>query len=128
MGSGMSQYFLVRNNMTVLINGEVYEIKDVTVDGVDKDQLEPVTSSLIDRTDYKGKDKTTEINVYFGNSGYSFPMPYNDVTVTVAWGKVDLDSQKTAAIQAIEEAYDGYSLTDYDEAGQAALENAMKDV
>ena len=117
--------YTVAQNFTVTLNGSEYEIKSITYDGIDKSNVKLNPGSFIDKTDYNGKDPSV-VNVNFKEALVYFQMPYNDVTVTVTWGKVDLESQKTAAIQAIEEAYNGYSLTDYDEAGQAALENAMK--
>lgn len=111
---------LVTRNFTVTLNGSEYEVKSITYDGIDKSNVKMNSGSFIDKTGYKGKDPNV-VNVRFSEAMAYFQMPFNDVTVTVTWGKVDLDSQKTTAIQAIEKAYDGYPLTEYDEDGQAAL-------
>ena len=119
------QNYKVTRNFTFTINGSEYEIKSISYEGVEASSVTHTVAagtSFLDNTKYKGLESVGNgVNVHFQEPVASFVMPYNDVTVTITWGKVDLDSQKKAAIQTIEEAYKGYSLTDYNEAGQIAL-------
>ena len=116
----------VTRNFTVTINGNEYEIKNISYDGIDSSKVKRNNGSFIDKTTYKGK-KADVVNVHFKEALLYFQMPYQDVTVNVRWGKIDLEGQKTAAVEAVEEAFGKYKLTDYDDAGQTALQKAKID-
>ena len=116
----------VTRNFTVTINGNEYEIKNISYDGIDSSKVKRNNGSFIDKTTYKGK-KADVVNVHFKEALVYFQMPYQDVTVNVRWGKIDLEGQKTAAVEAVEEAFGKYKLTDYDDAGQTALQKAKTD-
>ena len=128
--------YSVNGHFTVKIDGVAYEIKSISYSGLKTSALETGKTerdhSFLDYSAYKGKDKTQYVNMYFPSSYVWFPMPYNDVTITVKWGKVASDAEKlaaakTSATSVVEAAYNEYlaDRTQYDDAGIKALNDAM---
>lgn len=95
----------VTGSVTVLFNGVEYEVKGITVEGVDADSLRWRTESCLDTSTYKGKIKN-DVNLYFDETWLEFSMPYQDVTVTVEW-------QPVSPLSKLEAAYRSYSKSDY---------------
>ena len=133
---GNSKGYSVNGHFTVKINGVAYEIKGISYSGLKTSALETFTAekdhSFLDYSTYKGKNNTEYVNMYFPSSYVWFPMPYNDVTITVKWGKVASGAEKLAAAKAsatnvVEAAYNEYlaDKTQYDDAGIKALNDAM---
>ena len=128
--------YSVNGHFTVKIDGVAYEIKSISYSGLKTSALETGKTerdhSFLDYSAYKGKDKTQYVNMYFPSSYVWFSMPYNDVTITVKWGKVASDAEKlaaakTSATSVVEAAYNEYlaDKTQYDDAGIKALNDAM---
>ena len=128
--------YSVNGHFTVKIDGVAYEIKSISYSGLKTSALETGKTerdhSFLDYTTYKGKDKTQYVNMYFPSSYVWFSMPYNDVTITVKWGKVASDAEKlaaakTSATSVVEAAYNEYlaDRTQYDDAGIKALGDAL---
>jgi hypothetical protein len=112
-------------NMDYTVHGHAYEVRGIELSGLEKSGVAYRTISFYDASDYKGKSDIY-CNLDVPDSFLQFPMPFNDVTVTVTWGpaagtEAEITSAKEAAKTAIETAYTGYDLTKYDEAGQTAL-------
>ena len=122
--------------LTVMIDGTAYEIKSITYDGLSKSDIVSGTQRVYDDSGYKGKDDET-VNVDFSDAYLGFTMPYNDVTVTITWGRVDgtddeIKAERANALKVLEAEYakykdnENYSTTikaAYDK-GAAAIENA----
>ena len=128
--------YSVNGHFTVKIDGVAYEIKSISYSGLKTSALETGKTerdhSFLDYSTYKGKNNTEYVNMYFPSSYVWFPMPYNDVTITVKWGKVASDAEKLAAAKnsatsVVEAAYNEYlaDRTQYDDAGIKALNDAM---
>ena len=128
--------YSVNGHFTVKIGGVAYEIKSISYSGLKTSALETGKTerdhSFLDYSTYKGKNNTEYVNMYFPSSYVWFPMPYNDVTITVKWGKVASDAEKLAAAKnsatsVVEAAYNEYlaDRTQYDDAGIKALNDAM---
>lgn len=128
--------YSVNGHFTVKIDGVAYEIKSISYSGLKTSALETGKTerdhSFLDYSTYKGKNNTEYVNMYFPSSYVWFPMPYNDVTITVKWGKVASDAEKLAAAKnsatsVVEAAYNEYlaDRTRYDDAGIKALNDAM---
>ena len=128
--------YSVNGHFTVKIDGVAYEIKSISYSGLKTSALETGKTerdhSFLDYSAYKGKDKTQYVNMYFPSSYVWFSMPYNDVTITVKWGKVASDAEKlaaakTSATSVVEAAYNEYlaDKTQYDDAGIKALGDAL---
>ena len=128
--------YSVNGHFTVKIDGVAYEIKSISYSGLKTSALETGKTerdhSFLDYSTYKEKDNTQYVNMYFLSSYVWFPMPYNDVTITVKWGKVASDAEKLAAAKnsatsVVEAAYNEYlaDRTQYDDAGIKALNDAM---
>lgn len=128
--------YSVNGHFTVKIDGVAYEIKSISYSGLKTSALETGKTerdhSFLDYSAYKGKDKTQYVNMYFPSSYVWFSMPYNDVTITVKWGKVASDAEKlaaakTSATSVVEAAYNEYlaDRTQYDDAGIKALGDAL---
>ena len=128
--------YSVNGHFTVKINGVAYEIKSISYSGLKTSALETGKTerdhSFLDYSTYKEKDKTQYVNMYFPSSYVWFSMPYNDVTITVKWGKVASDAEKlaaakTSATSVVEAAYNEYlaDKTQYDDAGIKALGDAL---
>ena len=122
--------------LTVKVDGVAYEIKSITYDGLSKSDIVSGTQRVYDDSGYKGKDDET-VNVDFSDAYLGFAMPYNDVTVTITWGRVDgtgdeIEAERATALKVLEAEYakykdnENYSTTikaAYDK-GAAAIENA----
>ena len=128
--------YSVNGHFTVKIDGVAYEIKSISYSGLKTSALETgkteMDHSFLDYSTYKGKDNTQYVNMYFPSSYVWFSMPYNDVTITVKWGKVASDAEKlaaakTSATSVVEAAYNEYlaDKTQYDDAGIKALGDAL---
>ena len=128
--------YSVNGHFTIKIDGVAYEIKSISYSGLKTSALETGKTerdhSFLDYSTYKGKNNTEYVNMYFPSSYVWFPMPYNDVTITVKWGKVASDAEKLAAAKnsatsVVEAAYNEYlaDRTQYDDAGIKALNDAM---
>ena len=113
--------YTVNGGLTVTIDGEAYEIKSVTYQGIDPGSIKSGTMIAYDDTEYLGKDKYY-INMRFEDAAQEFTMPYNDVAVTVTWGPVSetVNATRTAALSRLQTLYN--SLGDKaDEAYQAGV-------
>lgn len=122
--------------LTVKVDGVAYEIKSITYDGLSKSDIVSGTQRVYDDSGYKGKDDET-VNVDFSDAYLGFAMPYNDVTVTITWGRVDgtddeIKAERATALKVLEAEYakykdnENYSTTikaAYDK-GVAEIENA----
>lgn len=95
----------VTGSVTVLFGGVEYEVKGITVAGVDGDGLRWSTQSCLDKSTYKGKS-TNDVNLYFDETWLEFSMPYQNVTVTIEW-------QPVSPMSKLEAAYRSYSKADY---------------
>ncbi len=101
--SGFLNY-KVEGDLTVLINGERYEIKNITYQGIDKSDVTSGTYTTMDYSGYHGKNSDW-VNMRFTDAYKAFDMPYNDVTVTITWGKAgsSLEEVKASALARLEE-------------------------
>ena len=122
--------------LTVKVDGVAYEIKSITYDGLSKSDIVSGTQRVYDDSGYKGKDDET-VNVDFSDAYLGFAMPYNDVTVTITWGRVDgtddeIKAERDTALKVLEAEYakykdnENYSTTikaAYDK-GATEIENA----
>ncbi len=95
----------VTGSVTFLFGGVEYEVKGITVEGVDEDSLRWSTESCLDTSTYKGKNKN-DVNLYFDETWLEFSMPYQNVTVTVEW-------QPVSPMNKLEAAYQSYSKSNY---------------
>ena len=98
--------------LTVKVDGVAYEIKSITYDGLSKSDIVSGTQRVYDDSDYKGKDDET-VNVDFSDAYLGFAMPYNDVTVTITWGRVDgtddeIEAERATALKVLEAEYAKY--------------------
>ena len=98
--------------LTVKVDGVAYEIKSITYDGLSKSDIVSGTQRVYDDTGYKGKDDET-VNVDFSDAYLGFAMPYNDVTVTITWGRVDgtydeIKAERATARKVLEAEYAKY--------------------
>ena len=109
----------VTGSVTVLFNGVEYEVKGISVEGVDADDLRWSTQSCLDTSTYKGKSKNN-VNLYFDETWLEFSMPYQDVTVTVEW-------QPVSPMSRLEAAYRSYSKADYTAANWNVLTAAYEE-
>ena len=113
--------------LTVKVDGVAYEIKSITYDGLSKSDIVSGTQRVYDDSDYKGKDDET-VNVDFSDAYLGFAMPYNDVTVTITWGRVDgtddeIKAERATALEVLEAEYAKYAgITD--EAKKAKIDQA----
>ena len=98
--------YTVNGGLTVTIDGEAYEIKSVTYQGIDPGSIKSGTMIAYDDTEYLGKDKYY-INMRFEDAAQEFTMPYNDVAVTVTWGPVSetVNATRTAALSRLQTLY-----------------------
>lgn len=99
--------------LTVKVDGVAYEIKSITYDGLSKSDIVSGTQRVYDDTGYKGKDDAT-VNVDFSDAYLGFAMPYNDVTVTITWGRVDgtgdeIEAERANALKILEAEYAKYA-------------------
>ena len=96
--------YIVEGDLTVLINGERYEIKNITYQGIDKSDVTSGTYTTMDYSSYHGKNSDW-VNMSFVDAYKAFDMPYNDVTVTITWGKAgsSLADAKASALARLEE-------------------------
>ena len=98
--------------LTVMIDGTAYEIKSITYGGLSKSDVVSGTQRVYDDSGYKGKDDET-VNVDFSDAYIGFAMPYNDVTVTITWGRVDgtddeIKAERANALKILEAEYAKY--------------------
>ena len=98
--------YTVNGGLTVTIGGEAYEIKSVTYQGIDPGAIKAGTMIAYDDSEYLGKDKFY-INMRFEDAAQEFTMPYNDVAVTVTWGRVseNVNAARTAALSRLQTLY-----------------------
>ena len=98
--------YTVNGGLTVTIDGEAYEIKSVTYQGIDPGSITSGTMIAYDDTEYLGKDRYY-INMRFEDAAQGFTMPYNDVAVTVTWGPVSekVNAARTAALSRLQTLY-----------------------
>ena len=98
--------YTVNGGLTVTIDGEAYEIKSVTYQGIDPGSITSGTMIAYDDTEYLGKDRYY-INMRFEDAAQGFTMPYNDVAVTVTWGPVseNVNAARTAALSRLQTLY-----------------------
>lgn len=118
--------YYVEGNLAVTINNKLYEVKSVTYERIDESEVTSNTYAPMDYSTYKGKDKD-KVNLYFKDAYRGFTMPYNNVTVTVTWGPIEvksLDEAKTGALQELEEAHENYNENDYSASNWNALNEA----
>lgn len=121
---------ILKGKMTYTVNGVPYEVKSVTVGGVDKYDS-PTDFYVLDNSSYKNKEKTA-CRLVIPNSFLKFTMPFNAVTVTVTWGPVsgtenEIAAAKNTAKRAIQAAYGNYRESDYTSEDWTALRKAEQD-
>ncbi len=111
---------------TILIGGVPYEVKSIVAEGI---SFEYGWDSLEDPSVVGYKNK----HILYEGVSRIFIMPYDNVTVKINWGPVDgaapgeeqlLGKAKSEAIDAINDAFDGYRSTNYDDNNWASLVNA----
>ena len=102
--------YSVNGALTILIDGEPYEVKSIQYSGVDVSDIKLGTYQPKDYSTYKGKE-SSYINMHFANSYAKFDMPYNDVTVTVTWGPAN--DEKEAAIEELTDYYNEFVQGNY---------------
>ena len=102
----------VQGSLTVKVGDVAYEIKSITYDGISESDVANGWLLVYDDTGYKGKNGDY-INMRFGEGYYGFVMPYNNVTVTITWGRVDgtddeIKAEKANALKVLEAEYAKY--------------------
>ena len=126
----------VQGSLTVKVGDVAYEIKSITYDGISESDVANGWLLVYDDTGYKGKNGDY-INMRFGEGYYGFVMPYNNVTVTITWGRVDgtddeIATERANALKILETEYakhaehaeyTGKILDEYDK-GVTAITNA----
>lgn len=85
--------------LTVKVGNVAYEIKSITYEGLSKSDVVSGTQRVYDDSGYKGK-ATDVVNVDIPDAYLGFAMPYNDVTVTITWGRVDGTDDEIATEKA----------------------------
>ena len=121
--------YYVEGGLTVKIKDKLYEVKEITYEGIDKSEVTGAEAIPVDYSTYKGKDADS-VNLHFKDAYQRFTMPYSDVTVTVIWGPVGVKSlaeAKRDALAELETAKASYSKSDYTEANWTKLEKAYAD-
>ena len=121
--------YYVEGGLTVKILDKLYEVKEITYEGIDKSEVIGVEAIPVDYSTYKGKNADW-VNLRFKDAYQRFTMPYSDVTVTVTWGPVGVKSlaeAKSEALAELETAKASYSKSDYTEANWTKLETAYAD-
>ena len=121
--------YYVEGGLTVKILDKLYEVKEITYEGVDKSEVIGAEAIPVDYSTYKGKNADW-VNLRFKDAYQRFTMPYSDVTVTVTWGPVGVKSlaeAKSEALAELETAKASYSQTDYTDANWTKLEQAYAD-
>lgn len=73
-------------HLTVKIGETEYEVKSITYEGISRSDVISGTQRVYDDSGYKGKS-TEVVNVDIPDAYLGFAMPYNDVTVTITWGR-----------------------------------------
>ena len=121
--------YYVEGGLTVKILDKLYEVKEITYEGIDKSEVIGVEAIPVDYSTYKGKDADW-VNLHFKDAYQRFTMPYSDVTVTVTWGPVGVKSlaeAKSEALAELETAKASYSKSDYTDANWTKLEKVYAD-
>ena len=79
-------------------------MKSITYQGVDNSDVTTEAKRVYDDSGYKGKNDQV-VNIDIPEAYVSFDMPYNDVTVTITWGKAgsSLADAKASALSRLEE-------------------------
>ena len=98
--------------LTVKVGDVAYEIKSITYDGLSRSDVVSGTQRVYDDSGYKGK-ATDVVNVDIPDAYLGFAMPYNDVTVTITWGRVDgtseeIEAERANALKILEAEYAKY--------------------
>ena len=99
--------------LTVKVGDVAYEIKSITYDGLSRSDVVSGTQRVYDDSGYKGK-ATDVVNVDIPDAYLGFAMPYNDVTVTITWGRVDgtddeIATEKANALKILEAEHAKYA-------------------
>ncbi len=121
--------YYVEGGLTVKIKDKLYEVKEITYEGIDKSEVTGAEAIPVDYSTYKGKDADW-VNLHFKDAYQRFTMPYSDVTVTVTWGPVGIKSLAAAkrdALAELETAKASYRQSDYTDANWTKLENVYAD-
>lgn len=110
--NGENLHYDVTGKLTVTIDGVKYEVKSITYTGIDKTDVVSGRLTAYDDTGYKNKNDQW-INMDFNEGYYGFAMPYNDVTVTITWGRVDgtseeIETEKANALKILKAEYTKY--------------------
>lgn len=100
------------------VNGREYEMRGVTVSGLDDSDVTSATYGFFDFSDYLGKSGTNQTFISIADSFRNFTMPYEDVTFTVIWAPVggteaEIAAAKESAKASINSAYETYRQEDY---------------
>ena len=121
--------YYVEGGLNVKILDKLYEVKEITYEGIDKSEVTGAEAIPVDYSTYKGKDADW-VNLHFKDAYQRFTMPYSDVTVTVTWGPVGVKSlaeAKSEALAELETAKASYSKSDYTDANWTKLEKVYAD-
>ena len=129
-GSNPGSYS-TEGHLTVNVGDTAYELKSISYNGLEKDEVVSNEQRVYDHTGYKEKNDQI-VNVDIPDSYLGFTMPYNDVTITLNWAPVttdaELDAAKDAATSVLDEAFAEYE-KNKDSYGDnwSKLEKAYKD-
>ncbi len=123
-------YKVLYPGRTYTVNGNAYEMRGVSFEGLDEDVVSQTGYKFYDFSDYFGPSGTYTFLLY-PDSALTFTMPYNDVTITVQWAPVsgtisEIDRAKEAARDSINNAWSAYDREKYSDANYAKL-TAAKD-
>ena len=124
--------FSLNASRTYTVNGREYEMRGVTVSGLDGSDVTSAAYGFFDFSDYLGKSPTNQTFISITDSFRNFTMPYEDVTFTVIWAPAGGTSEEIAAAReaaktAIETAYSDYRQTEYSEENWEKLTAAKDD-
>ena len=114
--AGSEPNYTANGHFTIMVGDTEYVLAGITYEGIDKSL---VSSNSLTIHDYEGAYKGIRQkegqaqHVHFPNSYVMFNMPFSDVTVTFEWEPVEIDTLKTNAKAAVNEAFDSYTKSDY---------------
>ena len=105
-------FYGTEGHLTVKVGDTAYELKSITYEGLEKEEVVSETQRVYDDSGYKEKDADT-VNIDIPDAYLGFTMPYNDVTITLNWASVttdaDLTAAKATATSVLDEAFAEYA-------------------